>query len=295
MSGYLGLSLGGLDRLIGLPAPLIVGDLVLQGHEVPTRISIGGLQTVKVHKLPGGRRIIDAMGADPGAISWHGLFVGPTAATRARTFDVMRQQGTPYALSFGDYTFTIVIVQYEYDYRDRGAVISYRVRAEIVPDPLDHTGTLSSLASLSCEDLQTAISLLQTGAVAANTYGGMLSRSNAARATTVLSMLTSIGNSLEDASNSISATAGGAVIPADLQNSLQVSGVTTQNAIAFAGAGVLDPGSAATAFASASSLAAATSQAASLAALVQTGGYINRVCANATAANGQTPSPLIHA
>lgn len=295
MSGYLGLPTSDLDRLIGLPAPLVIGDLVLQGHEVPARISIGGLQAVKVHKLPGGGRIIDVMGPDPGAVSWHGLFVGPTAATRARTLDVMRQQGTPLVLSFGDYTFTIIIVQYEYDYKDRGAVISYRIRTEIVPDPLANTELLSSLDAATYGDLQNAINSLQIGVVATNTYEAILRQSDAARATAILSMFTSIGNSLADASNSVSTTAGGSVILADLQTPLQVSGATAQNAIALAGAGVLDPEAAATAFTSASTLAAAAGQAASLATLVQASGYINRVCANAAVAGGQTPAPLIHA
>ena len=103
MSGYFGILAADISSLLAQPAPLTIGDLVLQGHEVPGRISIGGAQSVTVHKMPGGRRIIDAMGVDDGSISWRGVFCGPDAAQRARMLDIMRQQGTPRVLSFADF------------------------------------------------------------------------------------------------------------------------------------------------------------------------------------------------
>ena len=185
MSGYLGLLDVGVALLVR-PAPLIIGDLVLEGHEVPGRISIGGAQAVTIHKTPGGGRIIDAMGSDPGTIAWRGVFVGPSAAQRARQLDFMRQQGSPYGLSFGDYMFNVVIIHFEYDYQDQGAVISYRIRTEIVPDPSAATGAAASLDVALQGDLSTAQAVLQAGASVVSAYsalaGGRVAASGAVSA-----------------------------------------------------------------------------------------------------------------
>lgn len=115
-----------------MSAPVMLGGFLLQGHEVPNRITVGGAQALAVHKLPGGGRIIDAMGADDGSIAWRAVFVGPDAAQRARVLDVMRKMGAPVTLSFGDYAFTIIIAHYEYGYAARGAVIDYSIKGEII-------------------------------------------------------------------------------------------------------------------------------------------------------------------
>lgn len=297
MSGYFGSPAADLEQLAGLPAPVIIGDLVLQGHEVPGRISIGGSQAVTVHKLLGGGRIVDTLGADPGIIAWHGLFVGPEAAARARVLDVMREQGFPRVLSFGDYTFTIVIIQFVYDYKDRGALISYRLRAEIVPDAGESLEASSSLSAALTDDLQVAIALLQTGVTSLATYSGLVSQSNAAWAVAMSSVLTTLGSSLQaaSASVSVSVTGGNGAALSSLLTSMPTCGTTVEDAIAIAGSGSLDPTTTETAFTSGPSLAAATNQAAALAILVQAGGYINRVSANASTAGIQTPTPLIHA
>ena len=145
MNGFLGLASGASTLLLSQPAPLVIGSLVLQGYEVPSRITIGGSQSITMHKLPGGGRIIDAMGPDDGTIAWRGLFVGPDAAQRARILDSMRSQGTPQLLGFADYTLNVIIVHFEYDYQDRGALVSYRIRTEAVSDVANQTDAVPGL------------------------------------------------------------------------------------------------------------------------------------------------------
>ena len=183
MSGYLGLAVEAATSVLSQPAPLTIGSLVLQGYEVPSRITIGGSQAVTIHKLPGGGRIIDAMGADDGTISWRGLFVGPDAARRARMLDTMRMQGTSQTLSFGDYTFDVIVVHCEYDYQQRGSIINYRVRTERVPDPDGLTDVSTSLDFMLQDDLDAGRSLVVDAAAAALTYATLAGKADAAQIT----------------------------------------------------------------------------------------------------------------
>ena len=295
MSGYLGLPVADLDRLIGLPAPLILGGLVLEGHEVPSRISIGGAQAVTIHKLPGGGRIIDAMGADPGAIVWRGLFTGPDAARRARSLDIMREQGSPQILSFGDYTLTMVIVQYEYDYQDRGAIISYRIKGEILPDAGLSAAQATGLSFAITGDLNAGVDLLRAGAASALSYATLSSRSDAARITTLSATMTALGTELGVTAGLAAPTLADLAGSEALQTSLHAAGGGVQSALVEASAASSAGSASNAAFASAAGLAAATAQAACLASMVQCGGYINRVNANLAAAAASQPAPIIHA
>ena len=66
---------------------VILGPVLLRDFEVPERISFGGRQAIVVHRLPGGARVIDAMGRDDAEIAFSGIFSGPDATRRARTLD----------------------------------------------------------------------------------------------------------------------------------------------------------------------------------------------------------------
>ncbi len=294
MSGYLGL-LSAAASLLVRPAPLIIGDLVLEGHEVPGRISIGGAQAVTIHKTPGGGRIIDAMGADPGTIVWRGMFVGPDAAQRARRLDFMRQQGSPYGLSFGDYMFNVVIVHFEYDYQDQGAVISYRIRTEIVPDPNDATGDASGADLAMQGDLSNAQGVLQAGAASVSNYAALAGGAAAVSGAASAVMMGSVATSLATTSSIIpGATAGNSSGYAQVQGGLTAAAATVSTAINAASVGSLAAPAGGLSFTSASALAAATAQAAALAALVRGGGYLNRTNSNVASATAQLPAPLVH-
>jgi len=301
MSGILGSLAGGVELLTGSPAPLIIGDLLLQGHEVPARISIGGAQAVTIHKLPGGGRIIDAMGADQGVIAWRGLFIGPDAARRARALDMMRQQGSPRILSFGDYTFNVVIVHHEYDYKDRGAVISYRIRCEIVPDPAgDGTGA-NDLAFALQGDFNIGLDVLQIGIASALSFATLGSRSGGARLVAAASTMGAVAAGLgTTAQGADTAAAGAASTYGPVQTGLETSGLALQAVISGTAIGSAASSDAPLSFASAFDLAAATGEAAVLATAVRSGGHVNRINANLAMANAATAGtrvsePLVHA
>ena len=296
MSGYLGVIAGEAASLLLQPAPLIIGALVLQGYEVPSRITIGGAQAVTIHKLPGGGRVIDAMGADEGAIIWSGMFVGPGAAQRARSLDIMRAQGIPQSLSFGDYTFNVVVVLCEYDYQSRGAVISYRVRTEIVPDPYSLVALSPGLDLALQDDLASSQTVLAGAAAAALTYATLADKADAAQITASAFGLNAIAAGLgataaTAAATSLSALPGSGAV----QTGLQAGGAALQSDIQGFSMSTSLSSSVGLLFGSAPALATSTAQAATLAALVQAGGYVNRARTNLGSADAKIVAPLVHA
>ena len=294
MSGYLGL-LSTAASLLVRPAPLIIGGLVLEGHEVPARISIGGAQAVTIHKTPGGGRTIDAMGTDPDAIAWRGMFVGPDAAQRARRVDFMRQQGNPYPLSFGDYMFNVVVVHFEYDYQDQGAIISYRIRTEVVPDPDDLTSSVSGTGLAMQSDLSTAQVVLRAGAASVSSYAALGGGAAAASGAASAAAIETVATRLMATSSMVAATTTGSLSGnAQIQGDLTSAAAAISTAINVASAGSLATPADGLSFASASALAVATAQAAALAALVRSGGYLNRTNSNMASATTRLPAPLVH-
>lgn len=119
---------------------LTLGSVVFQGFEIPERINgLGGEQALVVHKLVGGARIIDAMGADDAAKSWSGRFRGISALGRARSLDALRRAGAPVALAFGPERFTVVIRSFTYDV-ERLYEVPYAIVCEVVRQVTSTTG-----------------------------------------------------------------------------------------------------------------------------------------------------------
>ena len=293
MSGYLGLVAGGAASLLSRPAPLIIGTMILQDYEVPSHITVGGSQAVTVHKLPGGGRIIDAMGPDDGVVAWHGLFVGSGAAQRARNLDVMRIQGMPQVLSFGDYTFNVVVVHCEYDYQERGAIIKYRIRTEIVPNSSYLTTTSSDIDAALQDDLNASQTLITASAAAASTYASLVGKADAVRLTASAYNLTTVATGISSAVAAAAATPSSSFdFGEDAQADLQSVGMMLQDSIH-----ALSPPSTTSleSLTTAPALALATAEAASLAALVQAGSHVDRMRVNIASAGVQTAVPLVYA
>ena len=91
---------------------LVLGPLLLQDFEVPERISWGGAQRLAVHRLPGGARVIDAMGRDDAQIAWTGIFSGADGGARARLVDLMRADGSVWPLTWDNFFYSVVIAEF---------------------------------------------------------------------------------------------------------------------------------------------------------------------------------------
>ena len=122
---------------------LLLGPVTFQSFELPTRIGFGGAQRMAVHHLPGGARVIDAMGRDDAPIVWSGAFAGPDAADRARLLDLLRAEGFPLPLAWDAFAYLVVIAAFEAEY-ERPNWVPYRIACTVL---LDQTQAIAALAA----------------------------------------------------------------------------------------------------------------------------------------------------
>ena len=112
---------------------LLLGPIAFQDFEVPSRITFGGTQRLAIHRLPGGARVIDALGRDDAELSFAGIFSGTDATLRARAIDELRSAGLPLPLTWNVFFYTVVIASFEADYRAQNW-IPYRIRCTVLRD-----------------------------------------------------------------------------------------------------------------------------------------------------------------
>jgi hypothetical protein len=112
---------------------LTLGDFEFSRSEVPEHINFGGEQHLSVHKYIGGKRTIDAMGEQPDAVTWSGLFTGSAAFERARYLDTLRKAGGSLDLTWYQMTYTVVIQSFKADFT-RSYWIPYSIICEVLSD-----------------------------------------------------------------------------------------------------------------------------------------------------------------
>jgi hypothetical protein len=81
---------------------LQLGGVIFQNYDfaAPDQMPFGGEHAMKVHKLPGGRRVVDLLGPDEADITFNGFFYADTALATAQALDAMRASGRVVALTF---------------------------------------------------------------------------------------------------------------------------------------------------------------------------------------------------
>ena len=136
---------------------LILGPVVLSDFEVASGVNFGGAQALAVHDLPGGQRVIDALGRRDGPITFHGYFYGDDAAARARMIDELRGQGLPLPLIWDAFFYTVVIREFTADY-ECGWWIPYRIACTVLRDEAAAVvDTVASLAGAVLGDVGAAV------------------------------------------------------------------------------------------------------------------------------------------
>ncbi len=134
---------------VKVPMPdvaLLLGPIVFRDFEVPSGVNFGGRQRLAVHRLPGGSRIVDALGRDDAQISFSGIFSGSDAALRARSLDELRVAGIALPLTWDVLFYTVLISEFSADYRN-GGWIPYRIVCTVLQD--EATALMQSVASLA--------------------------------------------------------------------------------------------------------------------------------------------------
>jgi len=110
-----------------------LGQFQFALFEIPEKIKWGGSQRTAVHELVGGQRVIDAMGRSDRALEWSGLFMGLNATERARFLDTLRAQGAAQTLTFGQFSYSVIVKEFDADY-ERFYQIPYRISCEVIAD-----------------------------------------------------------------------------------------------------------------------------------------------------------------
>jgi hypothetical protein len=236
---------------------LTLGPVSFAGFEIPERLSFGGAQRLAVHRLPGGARVIDAMGADDAPITWSGIFSGATASERALLLDAMRGAGLTLPLSWDVFFYSVIISEFHADYQAE-FWIPYRISCTVVQDEVQFAeGIVASLTDQATSDL-TMASTLAAGTTVS--FAGTQAALAATGATT-------LGTSAYVAAQASVGT---------LQTSLSTA--IDQSATALASAAA--PLSGTNPLAAASALTNASSAAGTLASLSAAQGYVGRLATN---------------
>ncbi|MFG1388803.1 hypothetical protein [Xanthobacter versatilis] len=144
---------------------LSLGGVRFSDWELPERIPFGGRHHVAVHRMIGGKRVVDALGPDPRPLSWSGRFRGANALSRARSLDTMRASGRQVSCTYMGLHYLVVVTNVNFD-AERPYEVPYTVTCEVVQDSAQSviSSVISGLGALMSGDLATATGII-TGAV----------------------------------------------------------------------------------------------------------------------------------
>ena len=94
---------------------LTLGGVAFDSFSTPSHMMGGGRQTMVMHKLPGGSRVIDTLGPDEANVNWDGFFFGNNAYSTALTLDGMRAAGLVVPLIWGGQYRSVIIENFIYN------------------------------------------------------------------------------------------------------------------------------------------------------------------------------------
>lgn len=199
---------------------LQLGPVSFRDFELPERIRFGGTQRLAVHVLPGGARVIDAMGRDDADIAWSGTFSGADAASRARAIDLMRAQGGVWTLAWDAFCYLVVIGRLDAAY-EHSNWVPYRISCKVVQDLAQSavnfaasvaTSVLADLGAVAGIDTSVAVTALAaTGAFSPGSaaYAGAIGAVGAVRTQAQAGMRSAGGSLLAARDPTSAATAAG--------------------------------------------------------------------------------------
>ena len=181
------------------------GTFTFSGAEVPESIQFGGQQLLDVRKMIGGRRRINAMGADDAPLSWSGLFLYASAVDRARFLDSVRREGLQCTLSWDDLRYTVVVAEFRATYKYPFKV-PYWIRLEVIED---QTATVDSVPAVTpAQALATDMSRMSTlsNCLGDSTLNGLIGDLSSAMGT-VQAAVQPIANGLKAVTSFVSGVA----------------------------------------------------------------------------------------
>lgn len=108
-----------------------LGGVVLEGFVAPERMNWGGTHQLTVHKFPGGKRQVDAMGRDDDDIRFSGRLIGRDRDLAA-AIDAVRVAGEKVTLAWNDRAAEVVIRAAHF--ADTGQGTTYEIECVVVRD-----------------------------------------------------------------------------------------------------------------------------------------------------------------
>jgi hypothetical protein len=138
---------------------LMLGPIVFDQFSTPDRMGFGGEHTMAVHRLPGGRRVIDTLGPDDDDLVWHGRFFGANAYPTALAIDAFRRQGTVLPLAFAGQAYQVLIREFEAEIERLPQAVAYRIRCVIASGGVGGVSANVGAAQLAAADLAAAAAL----------------------------------------------------------------------------------------------------------------------------------------
>lgn len=148
---------------------LVLGSFVFTEFAVPELLPSGGRQQMRVHKMPGGDRIIDTMGPDDDDRQFSVLHVGESALDDALTLDAMRISGQPYAYSNGVEARIVVIAAAPFKV-EKFNVVHQDLVLTPVDNPAGTSGSSAGSDDLISSDASAGSDLIASNATANAAY-----------------------------------------------------------------------------------------------------------------------------
>jgi hypothetical protein len=142
---------------------LLLDTIAFRDFEVASGVSFGGVQRIVQHELPGGVRIIDAMGDRPSQITISGTLSGSEATERARALTVLRSQGAVLPLTWDVFFYSVVVQSFQADFKS-SFWIPFRLTCAVLRD--EATALVAGVLSLAgsvLSDVGAAIAAAPSG------------------------------------------------------------------------------------------------------------------------------------
>jgi hypothetical protein len=175
---------------------LTLAGVAFQDFEVPEQIRFGGVQRLAVHELIGGGRVVDALGDDPGEISFTGIFSGSDASARAQILDAACALGATIALVWDEFYYSVVIAEFTASYT-KPWWIPFAIRCAVVVEPGAALAALvAPAASLISGDLAAAGGLIGLSGLPGGVLGSTTATGLAAAQKQIAASISATGGAL---------------------------------------------------------------------------------------------------
>jgi hypothetical protein len=144
-----------------MPDVLSLGGVAFTDYSPPSSMMLGGRQSLVIHKLPGGSRVIDELGPDDADIAWSGFFFGDDTATLVTTLDAMRAAGGVIPLIFAGQYRSVILEQFIARWRRFPVWAEYEITCVVAQNPSQGVlgAAVTTIDSLVSGDLSFAVTL----------------------------------------------------------------------------------------------------------------------------------------